>query len=369
MNTISLVLAVSFLMCWHGLGHADFKWNLEGDAAESYDDNITFTKDDRLTDAITRISLGGGFTREGKNDKIDFRGRLTENIFARHSSFTNLSQDLALDAVKDLTPSDKIEVHDKFRHAEDPAGFEDNFGRAGGRYSTYTNHLNLSWARQVTRQWTTKFKYLQSNYDFTRSDLSDAAKYSPGISGEYAIDSATQVLMGYDYTRWIFDPGNDTDIHTLSGGLRRYLTNQLYAELKPGVDFINSVGRDLTKPRYEASLTDDVDENTKLKLTYIKEYAPTAFSQDIFNNWRLSASIFKQLNSRVKTNISAFYGQGRYLSSEIMDKSSGVNLGLEYALNERASAYCGYTYERANSNSDARTYRRNVFTFGIKFAF
>jgi hypothetical protein len=364
------VLLVTVLICWQEISFADIRWNWEGEVAEIYDDNVTFSKTDKISDEITKLSLMGGFTQESKTSRVELNARLTGNIFAEHPTFNYLSQDITLDAVKELSPYDQISAHEKFNHSEDPVSFENAFGRTNGRYSLYSNNLALEYARQMSQKLTTRLRYTQINNIFTRESLNDSMGFSPELITEYTIDSATITSLGYKYTYWDFESGSDANIHTLYGGLRRFLTRQLYLDIKPGVNFINSFdGRNISKPRFEVGLTDDVDENTSLNLTYIKEYSVTPYFQEIFDNWRLIASAAKELNARLKLTLSAFYGKGRYIGSGISDRLSGANIGLEYALTKRTSVYCKYTYQRSNSNTDTHSYTRNMAMLGIRVAF
>ena len=361
---------VALLMGSWGISWANFKWDLGGTVTTSYDDNVTYVKTDRISDVITRASLGGGFTQEGKTYMVDFRGILTENVFARHSSFDNFSQNLSLDARKDLTDYDHLSAKETFRHTEEPYSFEDAFGRTNGRYGSYSNRLNLEYSHEITRQWTAKLKYLQRNDNFTRQGLSDSAGYAPGIETDYVIDSMTRAMLGYDYTRSFFDPGKDASDHTIFCGLRRYLTNQWYVDLKSGIDFINAFDdRNFTKPRYEVGLTHELDQNTQLNVKYVDQYAIGSFSADVFKSWRWVISGVKQLTARLKANIDAFYGKGEYLTNDISDKLSGADLGVQYALSERTSLKVSYLYERTDSNVDSREYTRNMILFGFMFAF
>ncbi len=363
-----LTLILSIYLCVPCF--AEFKWDLGGALNQAYDDNITYVKNDKSSDAITRVSLGGGFSGKGKNESIDFKGIITQNIYAQHSSFNNLSEELSLNLNKDFGPYQNFKILENFRHAEEPRSFEDSFGRDSGRYSIYTNNLGFEYARLITQQWEVIWKYYQVDTYFTRQDLNDSTQYSPGVTNEYTIDSKNKFLMDYTYLRQEFDGGANADLHNISLGLRHFLTNQFYLDVKPGVNFISAYNNErFVKPRYELGLTQEVDEITKINLKYIREYASTAFTQDIFNSWKVVLSYLKDLTDKLALNTALFYGRGQYKLTGINDKLSGANLGVQYQLTKKVNLYTNYVFEQTDSNFTSRDYVRNMIQVGIKFIF
>ncbi len=365
-----IIICAVLLTSFPTQSSADVHWLLGGEIRETYTDNVTYTKNDPIRDAVTGISLLGGAKYEGKNTYLDVKGRVTQNIYASHSEFNNISEDIYVSWHHDLTPYDGFTVRDTFQHGEDPFNFESAFGRTSGRYSFSHNYLDMSYARILSKQWTAKLNYRQFNDNYSRSDISDSVQYSPGVETIYEFDSAHQALLSYDFDHRTFDPGESASTHTVSTGYRHYLTNQWVVELKPGVSLIDSYsGRHYTKPRYEASLTEIVDKNTTFKVKYVQSYAPTSYNQDIFNSWRWVGEATKQLSDLLIGRVSAFFGKGEYVASEIRDKLIGANVNIEYALTKHSDLFLSYSLERTDSNTDTRDYTRNMVTAGIKFSF
>ncbi len=370
-NTSNLrIAAVLFMLFFPGKSFADFKWSLGGALSETYDDNVTYEKERKIESALTRLTLGGGFTKQEKNNQIVFKTSLTGNMYTPKSSYNNLSETADLDVVKDFSPYDRVSLSESFRHADDPRSFEDAFGQNSGRYSRYTNNIGVKYARILTKQLTVTLKYGQSNVFYSRKDLSNTVQFTPGLSAEYAINSANIILGSYDYVQSSYENGGKVRVNSFSGGLRHFFTEQWYLDLMPGVSLINAYdGPGSVKPRYSAVLTHDVDENTSLKLTYTQEYAANTYSQNVFNSYRWVLSGVKQLTARLSSNISAFYGQGEYQSTGIDDKLSGLSAGLGYAMTEKITLTLNYSYERTESNTDSRDYVRNMVSLGSRFAF
>ncbi len=371
MNKYYIVIAATLISLTLATpSFADFKWVYGGDLLETFDDNVTSAHVDEKSDAITKATLAGGFTYTNPTDNLNFITRITQQLFAQHSSFNNTSEEVGLQGGKQLSEYDMISVTNQFKHEEDPSSFEDAFGRTSGRSSSYKNKFDITYARELTKQWNFKTIYRQDNDSYSRDDISDSIQYAPGILSEYALDSANFVGLGYDYAQRNFDRGGDVKAHNVYGSYRHFFTEQWSIDIKPGVTHITSVdGSSFTKPRYTIGLNNDLDERTKVNINFTQEYAAGSFQQDVFNNWRLAASLFRQLLAKLTTSLSVFYGQGTYEGSNIDEDLSGADISLQYLLTKNASLYTGYNFQNVASNINTREHTRNMLSFGIKVSF
>jgi hypothetical protein len=364
---ILAIFTIITLSLMNNMAFANVKWNLGGGVATGYDDNITNVNTNQISDMITRTSLGGGLTQEGRNDQFDLKGVLTENIYTNHSSFDNLEENLSADYKGDLNAYEHLKAKDIFTHTDGPSSLENAFGRINGHYGTYYNNLDLESATDITEQWSTTFKYLQTNYLFSSSSLSNSAGYNPEISAKYEFSSKAQVTANYDYRLRTFSPGGSADANTPSVGWRQYLNPLWYTDFLLGVDFINGFGQSLTKPRYAVGLTHDVDQTTNLKLTFNKQYETDPFTQDISNNWHVVLNGNHQFNHRFSGDIAFFLGQGKYVISGISYKFIGTDLTLKYAMNNHLDFVLTYELENSVSNSSIRASTHNTVFAGLTF--
>ncbi len=348
---------------------ADVKWDLGGEVATGYDDNISYVNTNRISDMVTHTSLGSGLTQQGKNDQFDIKAGLIENIYTNHSSYDNLQEDLNADYTGDLNPYEHLKASDIFTHSVDPSSLQNAFGRINGSYGTYYNNLDLESATNITEHWTATLKYMQTNYIFSTQSLSDSAGYNPEISAEYDFSSQSQAKVSYDYRRRDFSPGGSSDANTPTVGWRQYLNTQWYMDVLGGVDFIRGFNEDLIKPRYGAGLTHDLDQNTRLTLKYDKQYETDPYTQDISNDWHLGLNGFHQFNSRINGDVAVFTGQGKYVVSRISNKFIGTNVTLTYAINDHIDFSLTYGLVDSISSSDLRANKHNTVFAGIKYKF
>ena len=63
-----------------------------GSVSERYDDNLTYTKEDKKEDYITRLGLGLTAQYEGKRRSLDLSGRINHRFNAKYEDIKNNSE-------------------------------------------------------------------------------------------------------------------------------------------------------------------------------------------------------------------------------------------------------------------------------------
>ena len=110
-----------------------FDVDVTGSASTGYDDNITRTNDNELSDSVTKLSVGIGAKQEGKTYDLDIDGTFTQHLYASHSSLDNNAKRVNIGFQKEISKYDRFSASNRFVHAEDPGDFDDAFGRAASR--------------------------------------------------------------------------------------------------------------------------------------------------------------------------------------------------------------------------------------------
>jgi hypothetical protein len=152
--------------------------------------------------------------------------------------------------------------------------------------------------------------------------------------------------------------------------VRQYITKQLFADLRIGVNFINSYDeRNFAKPYCSLTLTDDLDETSRVSLTVAKHYTTNNSTADLFDQWLVSGSFRKQILARLAGQADVFYGRGEYSNLRIEDNFVGASVHFDYALWHNTKANIRYSYSATNSNLDDRDYIRNYVGGGIRIEF
>lgn len=337
---------------------------------EYYDSNITYASSDTLDDFITLIKLGVEGKYEGKNQSLLLNASIKQQIFADNSSFNNFAQELNGVYKADLTPYDRLKIKNTFVHDEDPQDFEDQFGRASGRYDYYKNGFDSSWTHDFTKQFSMELKYRNNYYDPQRSDLVRSIQHKPGVEVDYAFTSWTSGLVYYDYTNRHYDGRGTVHKNSTGVGAKHFFTEQIYGDVKVGVDFIQPIsGKDLTKPQFFVGLTDLIDERTTYGISYINDYGDMAYSQELFNRWQINMNWGKQLLERLNLLLSFFTGEGKYVNLGTSDRFTGAGFLLTYALTQDMDLTGGYSFSASHSNVDNQGFEKNLLSMQINVKF
>ena len=341
-----------------------------GAVVELFDDNVILRKRDRQSDFITRFSYGIGLSHETRLGSFEFSTGMEHNLFARDSNLSNTSANLTLDWNAELSKHDRLSLHDVFSRSFEPQNFDEAFSRTGGRYGAYRNRLQTHYARDLTKELTLNGRYGHELDDPTRDELPQAQLHTAGLQADYAFSSALILKSSYTFTHRALDPGGSASIHTIAGGLRKYLTKQLYLDGTAGMDLIDDYqDRFSTKPQFSASLIDETDAQSTAGLSVSRSYLTSPFSQDLAGTWRVTASFARQLLKRVKAQVAAFFGRADYVRSGVRDTLWGLQLRALYDFSEATKGVAGYTLTDAISDDPARAYVRNLVFVGLRIEF
>ncbi len=378
---VSIVLtiypgAIFFLIFMSSSAHAftykglDIK--IQGTIAEIYNDNITFAKkEDKKVDIITTLALDLGVKYEGRRRALEFTGRINRQFHTIQSDIKSSSENLILSFKNEFSKYDRIRLTDTFSHTHVPASIEEEFGRIRGRRESYNNNFNFNFTRDISEHFTVIAKYANglSKILEGEGDSRDSYLNRLGIVTEYMHSTATTFLLSYTFSTTKYVAG-DTSAHSIATGMRQYITRQLYFDGKVGIDFITSVNnKDTVKNAIEVSLTDEIDETTVSKLTFVRRDRTVSDTDDIFSNWRITGSLKKQLSEKLNGSLSGFYGQGEFVSSGITDRLLGASTAVSYEFKEGFGGRLTYIYSALDSTDEIREYTRNTLSMGLTKAF
>ncbi len=331
-----------------------------------YDDNLTYIPDNPLDDIVTNVSVGVRALYEGKNTAVDAGVNVDRDFFSDHKDFDNTSEDFSLRAAQELSKYDRLLFTERFDHSEEPRSWEDAFGRTGGRYSYYRNLASLAYSRDITAQLAFTGRYSNQQDYYTRKASPDSHLDSIGLETTYFISSADGILLSYNFYRREFRDGPAAAINNLMSGLKHYFTEQLYFDGLAGLDFIEPYsGARHTKPVFSASLTDEFDKNSRLAVTFAKQYQAVPYTAELFNSWRTSCDLSRRILERLGGSLSVFYGEGEYVPSRIKDDFTGVSAGLTYDIQDTWQAKLTYTHSETASSIHSREYTKNTVSFGM----
>ncbi|MFH1877722.1 MAG: outer membrane beta-barrel protein [Candidatus Omnitrophota bacterium] len=347
-----------------------FEIEIRGAVSGAYDDNITYVKQDRKTDFTVTPLAGVGIKQDGKTHDFLFNGNIKRELFAENNRYNNTAEDFNVSYSNDLSKKDTLIVTDTFVHAEEPRSFEDAFGRISGRYSYYTNKLNLRYSREISKQFRVLGRYENDIDLFSRVDLHDSYLNSAGVEADYIINSDVTVLVSYDYLRRLFDPGGGAYANTVSAGFSYNLTKRIFFSCLTGLDLINSYDKkDHTKPFVFTKIEGEIDDTTRADLSFKYKTYSFPYFEDYFDYWQFSGTFTKEVLERLTLSAMFFFGNGKYIDYGLKYGIAGVGGALTYDINDKIKASLSYSYSGVDSNLEFQEYDKNVVALTVTVVF
>ena len=342
---------------------------------ETFDDNITFTKENKQKDFITDLGLGLGVKYAGKTRTFELTGDISNQTFAKNDNFNNITQNINLNFKNEFSKRDRISLNNVFTHFEAPSStdegdegyFSQQFGRTAGRFEFFQNKFNIDYSNDVAKQLSLVVKYANEINVFSGASTPNSILNKPGLGLSYLFSpTATIFSLLYEFTNVQFETEEDATINTIGPGIRQYITKKFYFDGSTGVDFIDSFeDENLTKPFVQASLTYIIEEKTSARFSFNKKYGTSPYFAEIFNNWRTSASLTRQMLERLGCSLSVFYGEGEFISSTFKQKLVGANSSLKYDISRNLKGNLTYTYSQFDSNVETVGYSKNTLFLGL----
>ncbi|MFH0985714.1 MAG: outer membrane beta-barrel protein, partial [Candidatus Omnitrophota bacterium] len=123
------------------------------------------------------------------------------------------------------------------------------------------------------------------------------------------------------------------------------------------------------RPYPQTSLNGQLYKKTTVKILYSQRSETTSYSESVFDQWRTSIVLTRQLTDRLSANGSAFYGQGKYKSRGTQDDYLGTNGGLAYEISEHFKIAANYTYTMQHSKPSSNDYNKTVASLRAVFNF
>lgn len=343
---------------------------------ETYDDNVTFSKENPKEDFITNAGLGVSVKYEGKITSLEVIGSLYSETFAKNDNLNNVSQDVTLNFKTEFSEYERMSLKNTFAHTYVPLWFEgaqffvDQFGRTEGRFSYYKNKFSIDYSRDITEHFALLAKYGNDVDAFSTESLSDSFLNRFGFETDYLLNPDTTLYFAYDFSDRDFEDADNALINTITFGTRQSITKKLYFDAGIGLDFIDAFDDvELVRPLAQASLAYEISETTRARLVFIKKYDTSPYNVDIFNYWRTSAFFTRQLSERFGSSVSLFYGNGDYISSGFEQRLIGATPAITYDINKNLKGNLTYTYSFSDSDVETAGYTKNTVFFGLAAEF
>ncbi len=365
---ISLVIGLSapfysspVVFAYYPFASKELEVGVTGSAGEVYDSNITYAKNSKKADLITELAAGLKATYTGQKTLFDLLLNDKEQIYSKHSTYTNNSQNVRLNYQYERTKYDRIGVTGSFDHYYNPQDFEQAFGRTGGQYSYITSQTGVSYTRDVSQRLSLTAAAGGGINILEKEAGTNSYQLRAGLSGIYSLSNKWSLLGAYDFNFREFKNGPNTGIHAMTGGTRYYFTDRLFWDGIGGLSIATGSSGDVkVNPYIETSLNGEIDKKTTAKILFSQKTETTSYEESLFQQWRTSVVLTRQLWARLGANFSAFYGQGKYTALNQKDDYLGVNGGLSYEINEHFKITANYAFTNQTSKPSSNDYTKNV---------
>lgn len=346
---------------------------------EVFDDNITFVKENKKDDFITNLGLVLGVNYKGKTRTFELTGHINSITFAQNSDFNNITQHIDLNFINEFSKRDRLSLKNVFTYYEAPDAavsgddyFSQQFGRVGGRFEYFQNKFYIDYSHDIAKHMSISINYANEINIFSGGTVRpDSLVNRPGFDLKYVFSpTATIFSLSYSFTDIEFDTENNAIINSIGPGIRQYITKKLYFDGKTGVDFIDSFDdENFTRPFFLTSLTYTMDERTQARISFDKRYDTTPYIEDIYNNWRTSFSLTRQILERLGCSLSISYGDGEYVSSDYEEELWVGRSSLKYQISRNLEGSLSYTYSDLNNNVENSGYSKNTVFIGLSAGF
>lgn len=365
-----LFLCLSFCGVSLGADLNGIKVNLIGAIAEKFDDNITFVKNNPVSDWISEFSAGIESSYSGQNFNWNIDATVTEHLFADNNSFNNLSQDVAVTYHAQLSQSLGLDFTDQLIHAEEPRSFSDAFATVIGRYSYYWNRSMLAFTKQLNEMIAWEVHYANELYDSSSKNVIDSLQNLGGTQFSYQYKENTTLTGGYEYSRRDFTPGSSVAVNHTSVGFVHELNPQVTIELNTGADFIkDSAAQNRIEPHALLKLTDQLNTLTKADLSILKRHTSNLNDSDLFDEWETEVRLTHLFTKKLSAVLTNFYGSGQRLAANTTEHLLGTGVTTTYQLKKDVTLDLNYTYSHVTSDDPAREYLKNAVMLKLSSKF
>lgn len=367
--TVTLVglLTMTFAPAAEAVRFSREEWKFTADIKTGFDDNITSDEDNTEADVFSRLAASARWQLQSKITEAWLQAGIRQNVFFGNSDFNNTALSVQGRYAKEPSKYEKIEVANTLTRADEADSFEDEFGRQTGRYTYYDNRFKAGYRREISDDLTVKGDLANRIYLPSRSGLSDSIITRLGLTGEWDAGTHTVLKAFYSLTHNDFNPGTTAWINSVAGGVKRLITQTLAVEAKLGLNLINDFNDDTEAGGlFEIALIDNLNAKTQTLVLFRTESTVNNSTADVFDSWRLQGGFNRELTRQLNGEASAFIGEGEYDALGIKDQLLGARLGVAYEIAEDIDATANYTFSMVDSNSNNRSYTKNVILLGIR---
>lgn len=340
---------------------------IQGTITEMYDDNITFDKEDKKEDFLTRLGIMLSIMKEGKRRSLNFSLNINRGFYKKYNEIKDSAEDISVNFLNEFSEYDRIVISNIYSHTEYPITFEEEFGRVSERYSLYGNSFMINYSKDISEHFLVSTAYTNSRYWSSEENSVKSYYHILNIKLDYIHDIDSILFFTYNGSRANYENGDSISNHIIAIGIRQYLTKRLFFDGKIGANYLSTFG--FTRNFINGTLIDNIDQRTTVRLSFTRQDQLVSNRRDIFSNWRIRGTVIRPLLEKMSSSFSLFYGQGKFKIADTINRLFGINSRISYEFNKYLIGYIVYNYSNFSSNIETRGYTRNTVVWGISMSF
>jgi hypothetical protein len=327
--------------------------------AGSYDDNLTFSSDDKKGDFVTTLTLGIKAAYRSRRRSLSVGAFLNERFNATYSDIRNSNQRINVSFSNHFTEYDRVSLDYNITHSYSPQSFEEALGRISARRESYYHNFSLLYSRDIIEGFFLNASYRFSQSLFTEENVDDTYTNGFSISMNYTPVQEITYSLAYNYSI------SNTDNWSQSGtfGIKRYITERIHLNGRAGLSN-NSSSSDPNLNTY-FDVTGEMSEVSRWQLYVSRRDQFAAETGAVTNTWRAAGSYTRQLSGRLEGSAQIYYGKARYEEVDIVDTVTGAHVNLNYQIAEDFNGNLSYTFANLDSDLEERGYTKNIIKLGV----
>ena len=333
--------------------------------AEMYDDNITYAKEDKKEDFITTLGLGLNTKYKGRRRSLDFGGRVNYRFNARYKDIKNNSENLNINFTNEFSEYDTVKLRYTFNHSYVPGSFEEELDRTTGRRETFSNRFNADYTRTISEHFNIGTRYAYTLKKFSEENRRDSSLNMIAFDVRYKPGIATTFLLTYGYER----NNVNNEINRYAAGVKYYITRRFYFDGRAGWDKSDLNNADKSRLNINASLIDEIDENSVASISYKKGEEFNSEEGNISSTWQIKGLFSRRLLEKLDSSVSGYYRESTFNTSGTTNTIVGGNLSLLYEPWEDTGVNLSYFYSNLDSTNESIGYIRNAVTLSLSRSF
>jgi hypothetical protein len=354
----------------HAFSYKGMDVKIQTAVSEVYDDNITFSEIETEEDFITRVNLGLNVISEGKKHALGLNGNIRQSFYADKQNSNNTSGNVGVTFQNELTQHDRLSISNTFSRTLEPPRIEDEFGNTTKASKKSKNTFGFLYSRELSEKTMLSMNYSNIMEKVLGGTTKDAYINGAGTEISYTADASTTYMISYAFSNRRVEDVGGTISHSISAGLKEYLTKRIYFDGRIGANFVDSIGgQHDTSELINVSLTDEIDETSSIGVSFEDTTQTMTGIDEMFDLWRMTGSYTKALYEGFNFSSSAFYGNGTAELLNYTEKLWGADISLSYKFSENMKWNMGYTYSDKKATTENQSYTRNTLTTGISANF